>query len=364
MKHRHIPFCISIIMSVFVLIGCSSTPAVPPTPTQPPLAKELIIHNWDGGMPQPILDAFTAEYGVAINYQPYASYAEAYANLEAGKVYDVAFLGNDFIGQSLGTGLLAELNLSNIPNLRNVAVNFRDLAYDPGNHHSIPYAWGTTGLVVRTDLFGKPVTSWNDLWEAEDGRAGIWDDRRSMIGLTLRSLGYSSNTDKSEELEAALNRLLELKPRVLFMEQFDPWTSVPELDSGRITIALGWAYDGRAGRDLNPAIEYVIPNEGTLLWLENMVIPANSPNKSTAELFINFMLRPEIAGQYVNGTFYAVSVELAENFIDPGILNDTIIYPTDEMLVNAELALPLSPEAKALYDDVWQRFMEAPGGSL
>ena len=144
---------------------------------------------------------------------------------------------------------------------------------------------------------------------------------------------------------------------------FRSWTSAPELDSGRVTIALGWAYDGLAGRDLNPAIEYVLPNEGTLLWLEDLVIPANSPNKATAELFINFMLRPEIAAQFSNETFYAVTVEPANDIIDPAILNDPIVYPSDDMLVNAELTLPLSAEAKALYDDIWRRFMEAPSGA-
>jgi spermidine/putrescine transport system substrate-binding protein len=348
------------ILSVPLLLGCSPASTIPPTPTVPSLAQELTIYNWEGGMPQAILDAFTAEYGVAINYQHFASYAEAEDSLKSGKAYDVVFISNDFIGQILDMDLLAELDLSNIPNLINITVNFRDLAYDPGNRHSIPYAWGTTGLVARTDLFGKPITSWNDLWESEIGQAGIWNDRRSMIGLTLRALGYSANSDKPEELNKALERLLELKARAQFMEQFDPWTSAPELDSGRITIALGWAYDGMAGRELNPAIEYIIPQEGTLLWLENMVIPANSPNKYTAELFINFMLRPEIAGQYVNETFYAVAVEPAAEFIDPTILNDPVVYPTNDMLTNAELILPLSAEAVRLYEDIWQRFLDAP----
>jgi spermidine/putrescine transport system substrate-binding protein len=328
------------------------------------LAKELTVYYWDGGMPQSIIDAFTAEYGVAINYQAYASYAEAESNMEAGKVYDVVFLGNDFIGQLLRTNLLAELNLSQIPGLRNVSVNFRDLSFDPGNRHSIPYTWGTTGIVVRTDLFGTTVTSWNDLWKADSGKVGIWNDRRSMLGLTLRSLGYSANSDNVAELEAALKRLLELKPRALFVEQFDPWTSAPELASGRITIALGWAYDGRAGRDLNPAIQYVLPKEGTLLWLENMVVPANSPNKYTAELFINFMLRPEIAAKFGNETLYAIVNEPAKALINADILNDPIVYPTDDMLVNAELIMPLSADVKRLYDDVWKRFMEAPGISV
>ncbi|MCC7210197.1 MAG: spermidine/putrescine ABC transporter substrate-binding protein [Anaerolineae bacterium] len=352
----------SLILVLITTVAC--TPAAPSTPTPLPLADELTVYYWDGGMPQAIFDAFTEEYGVKINFQSYASYAEAQEQIRAGKVVDVTFLGNDFVGESMHEELLAALNLANIPNLRNVAANFRDLAFDPGNKYSIPFAWGTSGLVVRTDLFGKPVTSWNDLWAADFQKAGIWDDRRTMIGLALRSLGYSVNTETPAELEAALDRLVELKARALFMEQFDPWTSAPELNSGRIVIALGWAYDGLTGRDMNPAIAYVIPEEGAILWLENVVIPATSPHQYTAELFINFILRPEMSAQFANETYYAVTNEAAKPLIDPAILSDTIVFPDSEMLANSQLTLPLSPAVRALYDDVWARFMAAPGGML
>jgi spermidine/putrescine transport system substrate-binding protein len=353
-------FAVSIsLLSLFMFVGCNPTPATLPTSTIPSLSDQLTIHYWAGGMPQQILDTFTAEYGVEINYVPFLTYADAEKNIASGQLLDVVFIGNDYIGQALNTGLLAELNLSNIPNLRNIAINFRDLTYDPGNRFSIPYTWGTTGLVFRSDLATYPITSWSDLWNVEIGKAGIWDDRRSMIGLTLRSLGYSANTSNPEELEEALHLLLELKPRAQFMEQFDPWTSAGELASGRINIALGWAYDALSGRNLNPAIQYIIPQEGTLLWVENMVIPANSSNQYTAEVFINFMLRPEISAQFTNETFYAVTNELASRFISEAIRNDPVVYPLNEMLVNAELIMPLSPEVKELYDGIWKRFMDA-----
>jgi spermidine/putrescine transport system substrate-binding protein len=344
---------------MLIVVGCSRAPALPPTSTSPPLASVLTLYNWEDGMPQSVLDAFTEAYGVAINYVPYVSYEEMERSLKAGEVYDVVFTNNIFIGESMGNEMLAELNLDNIPNISELAVDFRALGFDPGNRYSIPYTWGTTGLLVRTDLFPHTVTTWNDLWAAEPGRAGIWDDSRTLIGLALRSLGYSANTDDPAELEAALAHLLELKQRAVFLESFDPWTSAPALDSGQVTIAFGWAFDALAGRDLNPAIEYVIPDDGTLLWLENMVVPANSPNQYTAEVFINFMLRPDIAGNYANQMYYAVSVEAADEFIDPAIRGDPAVYPTNEQLDNAELLMPLPADVSALYADVWQRFMAA-----
>jgi spermidine/putrescine transport system substrate-binding protein len=345
-----------------LMASCSETPTVYPTPTAPPLAETLTLYGWDQIVPSTILEAFTREFGVAVDLQVFVSQDEALASIASGEVYDVVFLENDYIGPALEAGLLAELNLNTIPNLRNIAANFRDLTYDPGNRHSIPYYWGTSGLVVRTDLVDAPVTSWSDLWRAEPGQAGIWDYQRMMFGLALRSLGYSINTDQPEAIEAALERLLELKPRAVFLEQFDLWSSAQALASGTVSIALGWANDALAGRELNPAIEYVIPDEGTMLWVDNLVVPANSPNQYTAETFINFMLRPEIAAQYTNEIFFAVTNEAAREFIDPAILSDPVVYPTDEMLVNSELILPLGQETKALYDAAWQRFMDAPGG--
>jgi spermidine/putrescine transport system substrate-binding protein len=349
-----------VLLLVGLLGGCAESPVVYPTPTAPPLAETLTVFGWDEDI-QSIMDAFTQEYGVAIDYRTFISYEQAIDAIEAGQIYDVVFMGNDFIGEIVNTGLLAELNLSNIPNLRNVAVNFRDLTYDPGNRYSVPHSWGTSGLLVRTDLVDGPVTSWNDLWRAEPGRAGIWDDQRNMLGLALHSLGYSANTDQPEAIEAALERLLELKQRAVFLEAFGLQDAVNALADGQITIALGWAYQALAGRELNPSIAYIIPQEGTVLWLENLVIPANSPNRYTAEIFINFMLRPEIAAQYTNQTFYAVTVEPAREFIDPAILADPIVFPTTDMLVNAEVIMPLPPEVRALYDSAWQRFMNAMG---
>lgn len=352
-----------IIVVLLLLAGCVPSSATPSPTAQISVAEEIVIYGWDGGVPQAILDDFTEEFGINIKYRTFTSYAEASESIQAGEVYDVVFLGTDYVGQLIEQGDLTELTLSNIANLRNVAINFRDLSFDPGNRYSVPYSWGTTGLVVRKDLFAKEVISWNDLWEAEVNQAGIWDDQRSMIGLTLRSLGYSANTDKPEELEAALKRLIELKERALFMEEFDPWTSAAELASGRISIALGWAYDAMAGRELNSEIDYVIPQEGTLLWLESLVIPVTSTNQAGGELFINYMLRPEVAAQFVNETFFAVTIEAASKAIDADILSDPVVYPTDEMLVNAEIVFPLSPESKELYDDVWRRFMDAPTGA-
>lgn len=351
---------IPLLILLAVLIGCSPQSATPSATATPTLSDQLTVYYYADYIPQGVLDAFTKEYGVKIDYQTYVSPDEAASNILSGSVYDVVWISSAQVPGLLEADVLAEIDYRNVPGVIDLNANFRDLAYDPANRHSVPYYWGTTGLVVRTDLFEKPVLKWNDLWNTQSGQIGIWQEMRFVVGLALQSLGYSINTDKPDELEAALDRLIELKPNLVFLEEIDPDTSAYALADGRIPIALGWSYDALLGHDLNPSVTYVTPQEGTMLWLENMVIPKASTQKYTAEVFINFMLRPENAAQYTNDYFYAVTSDAAREAINPDILGNPAIFPDDEVMARAEFILPLSPEVQAMYDDLWQRFLDAP----
>lgn len=348
---------------IIPLTACATaTPTPEPTPTPVPLAEELVFYNWEEDMPQSVLDAFTAEYGVKVKYLVYESQEEAISNMQAGETYDVVVMESRYIPLLAQEGLLARLDPQNLANLRNISANFRELAYDPNNNYSIPYNWGTTGLVVRSDLAEEPVTRWADMWDPRyAGRVGLWMGQpREVISLTLKSLGYSANTENPEALEAALQRLTELKPNVFAIEDFNLATSADLMASGRAVIAMGYAYDVVAGSEQNYAIEYILPDEGALLWNDTFVIPVNSPNKYTAELFLNFLMRPEINASIANQNGYATPNEAAYPFIEPDILNNPLIFPSNEDLVNAELILPLSPAGQQLYDEIWERFIKAP----
>jgi len=347
---------------IATLLAACSTPTPQPTPTAIPLAKEINFYDWEEDMPQSILDAFTEEYSIKVNYFIYESQEEAIANIQAGQIYDVVVMESRFIPQLVKENLLAELDQRNLDNSKNLSANFRELAYDPGNHYSIPYNWGTTGLVVRSDLAAEPVTRWADLWDVRyAGRVGLWmGQRREVISLTLKSLGYSANSEDPAELEAALERLLELNSHVLTLEDFDLYTSIGVLNNAQAIITMGYASDALDGREQNPAITYVLPKEGALLWNDTFVIPANSPNKYTAELFLNFLMRADINAKIVNENLYATPNEAAYPFIEADIMNNAVIFPSNEDLLNAELILPLSPEGQRLYDEIWERFSTAP----
>ena len=349
-------------LTLFLLAACYYPTLPPSTPTTESLAKELVFYDWEDDMPQSVLDAFTEEYGVRINYHFYESQEEAIANMKAGKIYDVVVMESRFIPHLVKEDLLAELDQGNLPNLKNLSANFRELAYDPGNQYSSPYNWGTTGLIVRSDLVEEPVTRWADLWDPRyAGHVGIWMGQpREVISMALKSLGYSANTENPADLEAAYQHLLELKPHVLTLDDFDPYSSIGVLAGGQALFTMGEANEILIAREANLTVAYVLPEEGALLWNDTFIIPANSPNKYTAELFLNFLMRAEVNAKLANENLYATPYEAAWPLIDPDLLNNPLIFPANEDLANAELILPLSSEGQQLYDEIWERFTTAP----
>jgi len=355
----------AILLLILTLSGATActgpAAAPPPTPTPLPLPDKLTFYDWAEDMPQPVLDAFEAEYGIKVNYQVYESQEQAIDRLKGGQRYDVVVMESRFIPMLANDRLLASIDRRNIPNYKNISASFRNLLYDPGNKYSIPYNWGTTGLVVRSDLLPQVATRWADLWDPRyAGKVGIWRGQpREVIALTLKSLGHSANSESPMELEAALQQLLKLKPQAIFLEDVDPATSAPALADGRLVMAMGYASDVLLGREQSKAITYALPQEGALLWGDTFVIPAGSPNQHAAELFLNFLLRPEISAQIANENHYATANEAARALIERDILNDPVIFPTNESMKNAELILPLSAKGQKLYDDIWARFMAA-----
>ena len=346
---------IPVLWVVSGLAACGNPPA---TPTPPPLARELLVYNWEDYLPQSVIDAFTAEYGVKVQVETYDSMEEAVAGIQAGKAFDVAVLEDDELPELWRGGRLAEIDFRNVPNFKNVSANFRDLKFDPGNRHSVPYLWGTTGLLVRSDLVKKPVTRWADLWDpAYAGKVLVRAQPTELISVALKSLGYKLNTEQPAELEAALQRLRQLQPYPAFADaEFSQ--AVGKLLSGEAVIMVGWSGEAVSARRQNEAITYVVPQEGTMLWGDALVISAGSPNHYTAELFLNFILRPERGAQIISAYFYSSANEAAYLLVDATLAKDPLVNPPKDALINAEWYLPLSPAGQKLYADTWQRSMD------
>lgn len=348
-------FLLGIMMTACSANIFGNSAAATPAPT--PLAGELVIYDWIDVASHEVFTQFTAEYGVEIRYAGYESPEDAVADLRAGQVYDLVVLENQYIPELVAAGLLAELNKTHIPNFKYVPASFRDLVYDPGNRYTIPYTWGTTGLLVRTDLAAAPVTRWADMWDARyAGKVVNWKSgQRYVLGTALVALGYSVNSENPVELAAALNYLRALEPNAIWLVE-EPSIS-PQLLSGEGILGLGWSYDYWEAIEQDENIAYVLPDEGTLLWGDTWIIPANSPNKYTAELFLNFVLRPDIAAQIVAADYFAIANDGVNEFLDPELLSDDIIYPSNADLANAQFIMPLSAAGTRLWDETWNRFV-------
>lgn len=354
--HRKVPQC-SLLLLLLILVACQGAPQA--TPTTPPLADKLVFYYWADYLPQEILDAFTAEYGIEVEYRSYDTSDEAADEVRQGG-YDVVAIENFKVPTLAGEGMLAPIDYNNIPNFRNVGANFRNLAYDPEGRYSVAYSWGVTGLVVHTDRVAEPILGWEALWNpVYKDQAGIWYLRRDIMGMTLLTLGYSVNSEEPAELEAALERMLALKQNTFEIEEELPHAASYLLE-GEAAMVYGWSFDYQEALAGSEEVEFVLPEEGTILWGESLVIPVSSPNKATAELFIDFLLRPEMSALFTNETYTATSNEAARSLVDPALLADYSVFPPAEALGEAQILLPLSEEGLALHEAIWARFLDAP----
>jgi spermidine/putrescine transport system substrate-binding protein len=357
---RRISLSIIVLLNMAWLAACSSSqpPRLPSLPS-PVLAKELVFCDYVDDLPQEVLNGFTAETGVEVRYQTFESMEEAVEFIETKKNCDVVNLDNRFVFQLSQAGQLAKLNRANLPNLKNISANFRDMVYDPQNLYTVPYNWGTTGLLFRSDLV--QAARWSDFWNpVHQGKIGLWrGEPRDGIGLALKALGFSANSEEPSEVRAAVDHLIELNPRIVLLDDAGQAFADDYLNEGTVMMALGWAADAIRGRAANPAIQYCLPAEGALLWGENFVIPVSSPNQATVETFLNYVLRPRVSAQIVNLNSYATPNQAAFTFINPDILHDPMIFPPNETLINAEIILPLSTAGEKLYAEEWSRFLDS-----
>jgi spermidine/putrescine transport system substrate-binding protein len=321
--------------------------------------EKFVFLSWEDDLPLSVIEAFEAEFGVEVVYETYESTDEAVERLRAGGVYDVAVIDGPYIPGLVAANLLSGIDYRNVPNFRHVSANFRDLAFDPGNRYSVTYNWGLAGLIVRNDLVERPVTAWRDLWDPDlAGRVLVWEDKDILIGITLQSLGYSINTAASSELDEALLELLRLRGQAV-SSGYSPEVAMQALESGSAVLMYGWSADAMRAREEGINVAFVLPEEGSIQWIDNFVIPASSPRKALAEAFIDFMLRPEISAQVVNEQYYPTANENAYPFIDPEILADPLVFPPLAKIAGAEVHAPAGASVRALHERIWNAYLLA-----
>jgi len=293
-------------------------------------AEKIVISNWDGYMPGDLLENFTKETGVEAELALHATNEEIMGKVTAsgGKGFDIVFVSSPFAEALAKLGLAAELDHSKLPNLKNLYPDAARLGYDEGNTHSMPYAWGTTGLCYRSDLVSGAPDSWNDLLKPKPELAGkitMLGTDRWLLGAGLKALGYSVNATADAEITAARDLLIEAKKSLL---AYDDTTFYAKLVSGEAALVHAWDGWCNYGIAENDKIRFVIPKEGSDLWVDTMVVLAASENKDAAHKFIDYVLRADTGKWVAENILYKVPNKAAMDALDPSLLKT---YPNMAM---------------------------------
>ena len=326
---------------------------------------ELYVYNWGEYIDEDVISQFEEETGITVVYDLFETNEEMYPVIEAGAVnYDVVCPSDYMIQKMRENDLLAELNFDNIPNIAQIDPAYMEMsqAFDPENKYSVPYCWGTVGILYNTKLLdelGVPApTKWADLWDERlSGEILMQDSVRDAFMVALKKDGYSMNSESKDELEQAKQELIDQKPLVQAYvidqvrdKMIGGEAAVGVIYSGEMlyiqdeAVSLGLDYD----------LEYVIPEEGTNLWLDSWVIPKNAKNKENAEKWIDFLCRPDIAKKNFEYITYATPNKGTYELLDEELKQNKALFPDLSALTNCEIIQYPGEEADALYNELWK----------
>ena len=326
-------------------------------------AGEVYVYNWGEYIDEDVIAQFKEETGIDVIYDMFETNEEMYPVIEAGGVkYDAVCPSDYMIQKMIENNMLAEINFDNVPNIKEIDSKYMDMSrsFDPDNKYSVPYCWGTVGILYNTSMVAPEdaPTKWSDLWdETFKDNILMQDSVRDAFMVALKSLGYSMNTTNEAEIAEARDLLIKQKPLV----QAYVIDQVRDKMIGG-EAAMGVIYSGEmlyiqqevADLGLDYSLEYVIPEEGTNLWLDSWVIPANAPNKENAEKWINFLCRPDIAKKNFEYITYPTPNKGAFDLLDSDLQNNKAVFPDTDSLKNCEVFQYLGTDVDSIYNEYWK----------
>ena len=319
-------------------------------------SQQVNVYNWDTYIGETTLDDFTDATGISVRYDLYASNDELLAKLREGNPgYDVIFPTNDYVERMIVADMLLPLDHRKIPNVANVDPAFADPAFDPGLQHSMPYFWGTVGLGYRVSKASPQAYA--DLFEGDEyaGRISMLNSIDSVLAA-LKYLGYSLNTKDPAQLSEAAEALIRIKPKI---KAFAPDTGQDLLISGEVDVCLEYNGDVLQVMAEDDDLAYVVPEEGSLLWEDNMCIPKGGPNPDNAHAFINFILDAEVHGAIASYVQYPCPNAAALAFIPEADRTNPALYPPREVLERCEVGIYKGEEVESLYEEALTRVLAA-----
>lgn len=320
-------------------------------------AEKVVVYNWGEYIDPEVLDIFEEETGIKVIYEEFETNETMYPKISSGAIaYDLVCPSDYMIARMIDNDFLQEIDLDNVPNIKYIGQQYLDQSrqFDPENKYSIPYCWGTVGILYNKTMVDEPVDSWSILWDEKYADSILMQDSvRDAFMVPLRMQGYSLNSMDLDELTEAMNLLIEQKPLV----QAYVIDQVRDKMIGN-EAALGVIYSGEAiyTQSENPDLEYVIPKEGSNIWIDSWVIPKIAQNKENAEKFLNFLCRPDIALKNFEYITYSTPNTGAKDMIeDEAIKNSPIAFPDLEKLPDLETYDYLGSEGDAIYGELWNK---------
>ena len=320
--------------------------------------KQLNVYNWDTYIGETTLQTFTDRTGIKVQYDLYANNEELFAKLKQGNPgYDIIIPSDYMVETMIKLGMLVPLDHAKIPNIRNIAPKFRDLSYDPGLKHCVPYMWGTVGIGYRKSKVSATPDSWKVVFDSDEysQRIALLADQRVAIGLAMKYLGYPLNSTDPAQINAARDLLIKQKPHI---KAFAPDQGQDMLLAGDVDLVMEWSGDIIHATEEDEDIGFAAPKEGTYLWVDGACIPKGAPHPENAHAFLNHIHDAEVNADIANTTNYATANEAARPFLKPENLSNPAIYPSDEVVEKSEGLVDVG-DATRHYDEAWVRIQAA-----
>lgn len=324
-------------ISIILALALCTTFAVLFTGCGTSYEGEINVYNWgenisngeDGSMD--VIAEFESKYNIKVNYTNYETNEEMYNILKnSNSNYDVIIPSDYMISKLIEEDMLAEINFDNVPNFKNIMDRFKNPEFDPQNKYSVPYTWGVVAIVYNTEMITEKPTSWEALWNKDySGKILMFNNSRDAMAIAMQMCNINPSVVSKEDIDKATEKLLEQKP---ILKKYVMDQVFTEMEGNQAAIAPYYAGDIAIMMDNNESLDYVLPKEGSNLFIDSMCIPKNSKNKELAEKFINFMIEGETAKANAEYIGYATPNQAAYDLLDEETKNNELIYPSDEYL--------------------------------
>lgn len=314
------------------------------------------VYTWAEEIPHSVIHQFEKETGIKVHYSSFDTNEVMFAKLRASKNagYDIVEPSSYYIDRMRKQGLLAKLDKNQLPNFKHLDPFFLNQPYDPNSDYSIPFVWGITGIFLNKDYFpSKGISEWSDLLDKKYfNQLMFLDDARELFSIALRMSSYSINDNNPEHIKLAYQKLKELIPNVRLFNS-DAVASI--LIDEDATVGMAWNGDLFKAQLENNKLEFVFPKDGFEIWVDNFAILKDAPHQENAYKFLNFLMRPDIAKEVSLNINYSTANLSARKLMPAEIRNNSVLYPSKEVLQHGEFQTDMGEKALALYEKYWEQ---------